>query len=167
MQDATIRLASADDLAAINAIYNYYVANSTCTFQVEPETAEARRAWFRSRTLHQPVTVAERDGTVVGWASLSPHKSRCGYRHTAELSVYLRAQDHGMGIGKALVQDLIKRAADAGYHTILGGVCTEQTTSMRLHESLGFTQVAHFREIGFKFGRWLDVAYFQLLVPPV
>jgi L-amino acid N-acyltransferase len=165
MAEVTIRRATVEDLSAINTIFNYYVQHSTCTFQIEAETAEARLAWFAARTPEQPVIVAERDGEVVGWASLSPHRSRGGYRQTAALSVYLRPEDQGQGIGKVLVRKLQDLAGEAGYHTLLGGVCTEQTASMRLHRSLGFVQVAHFREVGFKFGRWLDVAYFQWMVP--
>ena len=166
MSQVTIRLATVDDLETINAIYNHYVATSTSTFQLEPETAAARLAWFQQRTPQQPVIVAQKGDTLVGWASLSTHKGREGYNKTTELSIYLRPDDIGQGIGKIMIKDLIRRATDYGYHVLIGGVTTEQTASMRLHESLGFTKVAHFREVGFKFGRWLDVAYFQMLLPP-
>ncbi len=160
----TIRPATEADLPAVNAIYNHYVATSTCTFQYEPETVAERRAWFISRTAAHPVVVAEADGAVVGWAALSPWKSRVGYAHSVEFSVYVHPDHHRRGIGRALVADLVERARAAGHHTVIGGACTEHPASIALQESLGFVPVAHFRETGYKFGRWLDVVYFQLML---
>lgn len=162
----TIRAATADDLPAIAAIYNHYVATSTCTFQYDPDTDADRREWFAGRTAAHPVVVAEEGGEVVGWAALSPWKSRIGYAHSVEFSVYVHPEHHRRGIGRELVVDLIDRARAAGHHTIIGGACTEHPASMALQESLGFVPVAHFRETGYKFGRWLDVVYFQLMLRP-
>jgi phosphinothricin acetyltransferase len=162
--DLTIRLATAADLESIREIYNYYVANSTCTYQLEPDTAAERLAWFEGRSPAHPVTVAEIAGNIVGWASLSPWKSRAGYVHSVEFSVYIHHDWHRRGIGRALVLDLIERATAAGHHTIIGGACTTQTASLAMQESLGFQRVAHFRETGYKFGRWLDVVYMQLML---
>jgi phosphinothricin acetyltransferase len=159
-----IRLATEGDLAAILAIYNHYVATSTCTFRIEPETADERLAWFRDHSPRHPVTVAEADGEVIGWASLSPWNPRCAYANSVEASVYLRHDCHRRGVGRALLVDLIERARTIGHHTILGGACIEQEASIGLQRSLGFEQVALLREVGFKFGRWLDVAYYQLLL---
>jgi phosphinothricin acetyltransferase len=159
-----IRLARPDDLPAVRAIYNHYVLTSTCTFQVEPETEAERLAWFEGRTEAHPATVAEAGGEVVAWASLSPWKGRCAYRHSAEASVYVRHDRHRRGLGRALMLDLIERARAAGHHTVLGGACTEQEGSLALQRALGFEPVACFREVGRKFGRWLDVAYLQLML---
>ena len=163
--DITIRLATVADLEAINAIYNHYVATSTATFQLDPETAADRLAWFQSHSPRQPVTVAQRDDTVVGWASLSTWNRRAAYDRSTETSIYLHKEEVGKGIGKTLVKDLIRRATEHGYHVLLAGVTTEQTASMRLHAGLGFVEVARFREVGFKFGRWLDVTWFQMMLP--
>jgi L-amino acid N-acyltransferase YncA len=164
--EVAIRPATVADLGAMRDIYNYYVARSTCTFQVEPDTEAERLAWFRERSPAHPVTVAERAGEVVGWASLSAWKSRCAYARSVEASVYVRHALHRRGVGSALMLDLIERARAAGHHTVIGGACTEQAASLALQEALGFERVACFREVGHKFGRWLDVAYMQLFLRP-
>lgn len=166
MPDFLIRPATLDDLGAIREIYNYYVAYSTCTFQVEPETEEERLEWFRKRSTTHPATVAERGGEVVGWGALSPWKARAAYARSVEASVYVRHDLHRAGIGRALLVDLIERARTAGHHLVIGGACTEQASSIALQEALGFERVGCFREVGFKFGRWLDVLYLQLRLEP-
>lgn len=159
-----IRLAELADSEAIRDIYNHYVTHSTCTFATQPESAENRLDWMRDRSEAHPVIVAEQQGEIVGWGAISPWNSRCAYSKTAEASVYVRRDRHRQGIGQALLEDLIARAKAAGHHTLIGGACTEQTASLGLQERLGFRQVALFREVGFKFGRWLDVAYAQLML---
>ena len=165
MSDVTIRLATPADLPAINDIYNYYVLHSTCTYQLEPETLEARTAWFDQHSPEKhPVTVAVLEGTVVGWGALSQFRPRAAYQHSIEASVYLRHDVHRRGIGKALLLDLIARAKAAGHHTLVGGASADQVASLALQKSLGFVQVGYLKEVGFKFGRWLDVAYAQLML---
>ena len=159
-----IRPARESDLAAINAIYNHYVRHSTCTYQVTPETEEARLAWFRGRREAHPVTVAELDGEVVGWASLNRYHAREAYARTVENSVYVRHDRHRRGIGRALLGDLIERARTFGHHTILAGISAEQAASIALHEAFGFQKAAHLRELGWKQGEWLDVVFLQLLL---
>ncbi|MDY3553846.1 GNAT family N-acetyltransferase [Gemmata sp. JC717] len=164
MSDFTIRLATADDLDAIRAIYNYYVERSTCTYQIEPDTAAERAAWFRDRSAKYPATVAERDGAVIGWGALSPWKSRCGYAWSAEASVYIHHEHHRRGLGKALLLDLIARGRAAGLHTIIGATSSDQTASLALQVSVGFEVIGTHREVGRKFDRWLDVTYTQLML---
>jgi L-amino acid N-acyltransferase len=165
MDDVSIRLARPADLPAISGIYNHYVLASTCTYQTEPETIEARAAWFAAHSpSSHPVTVAELAGEIVGWGSLSPYNVRSGYRRTVEDSVYVRHDAQRRGTGKALLGDLIDRAGQAGHHTVIAGVDAEQQPSILLHERAGFTRVAHLREVGFKFGRWLDVVYLQRML---
>jgi len=159
-----VRTARAEDLAAINAIYNHYVESSTCTFQVEPETMADRVAWFAEHDDAHPAIVAEREAEVVGWGALSRFHSRCAYRYTVEPSVYVRHDLLGQGIGSALVGELIARARAAQHHSIVAVVCTEIAASFALCERLGFAKVAHLREVGHKSGRWLDVAYMQLML---
>lgn len=161
---AFLRIATTADLKAINDIYNHYVYHSTCTLQYEPETDDARRRWFESRGERHPVTVVELDGHVVGWGSLSKFRERAGYGVSVEPSAYVRHDRLGHGLGRLLLVDLIQRAKDLDYHSMIGVSCTEQRASIKLQESLGFRQVAHLREVGFKFGRWLDILYFQLLL---
>jgi phosphinothricin acetyltransferase len=161
----SIRLATAADLPAINDIYNYYVPRSTCTYQLEPETIDSRRAWFEAHPPDKyPVTVAQIDGQVIGWGSLSRFRDRAAYDPTVEASVYIRHDLHRQGIGRLLLKDLIERARDLGFHSLIGGVSADQTASLALQEGLGFTRVAHFQEIGYKFGRRLDVVFLQLFL---
>ena len=159
-----IRPATAADLPAISAIYNYYVSNSTCTFALDEETLDDRIAWFQNRTEIHPVRVAEEAGGVIAWASLSAWNKRCAYAQTVESSVYIRHDHHRRGIGKALMLELLKLAPELKLHTILAGVTSEQDASLALHQSLGFTEAARFKELGFKFGKWLDVIYLQKMV---
>ncbi len=161
MSARRIRLATSADRPAIDAIYAHYVRTSTCTFEEQVESDDERRAWFESHGPAHPVTVLEADGELLGWASLSPWKSRSGYRHSVELSIYLRPESCHRGLGRELMADLIARAEALGYHALIGGVSADQTASIRLHERFGFERVAHFRETGYKFDRWLDVVYLE------
>jgi len=166
MTHRSIRIARPADRAAIDAIYAHYVRTSTCTYQEQVESDEARAAWFAAHGPVHPITVMEEAGTVVGWGALSPWRERSGYRFAVELSVYLRPESCHQGRGRELLADLVARAEALGYHAILGGVSADQAASLRLHERSGFTRVAHLREVGHKFGRWLDVVYFQRLLGP-
>ena len=159
-----IRLATLADLDAINRIYNHYVAISTCTYAETPTSPAERHEWFDSHTDKHPITVAENAGEILGWGSLSPFHSRSGYRFTVENSVYIAPNHHRQGIGSALLKDLIERARAAGHHTIIAGIDAEQKPSIYLHTRYGFQPVAHLRQAGFKFDRWLDVIYMQLLL---
>jgi phosphinothricin acetyltransferase len=156
-----IRTATEADLPAIRDIFNHYVVHSTCVWVAEPETPEARRAWFAAHGEAHPVTVAEEGSEVVGWASLSAYNTRFGWRHTVEDSVYLRPDRLGKGIGSLLLADLIGRASRLGHHVILAAICADQAQSVRLHERHGFVECGRLRETGFKFGRWLDAVYLQ------
>jgi phosphinothricin acetyltransferase len=165
MNSTMLRDASAADLPAISAIYNYYVLHSTCTYDVDPETLADRQAWFELHSPDRyPVIVAELDGQVVGWGSLSKFHPRAGYAPTAEASVYVAEGFHRRGLGRTILQDLIERARAARFHTLIGGASADQSASIALQESLGFTRVAHFKEVGQKFGQRLDVVYMQLML---
>src|SRR5687768_2276805 len=166
MPPPLIRLATEQDLRAIDEIYNWYVPRSTCTYQEAIDPFESRVAWFGRHGERHPVTVAELDGRVVGWGSLSEFRDRSAYRFTCEDSVYVRHDHHGRGIGSALLADLIERARALGYHTIIAGADAEQATSIALHRKFGFGACAHFKQVGFKFDRWLDVVFLQLMLTP-
>lgn len=159
-----IRRATADDLEAITSIYNYYVLHSTCTYQTEPETLPDRRAWFDRHGPEHPVLIGQIDGDVLGWGSLSSFHSRCAYRHTVENSIYVRHDAQRRGIGSALLRQLIVRAREIGHHTVIAVVDREQDASIAFHTEHGFVQVGHLQQVGFKFGRWLDVCYMQLML---
>jgi len=159
-----IRPAAEADVSAINSIYNYYVAHSTCTYQTEAETDGSRLEWLKNHGTQYPVTVAEDGGQVVGWASVSMFRPREAYRPTVENAVYVRHDLLGRGIGKMLMIDLIERTRKAGFHSIMAVISAEQEASVRLHEKLGFEKVAHLRQVGRKFDMWLDVVYLQLML---
>jgi phosphinothricin acetyltransferase len=161
----SLRLATAADLPAINDIYNYYVDRSTCTYQLVHETLSDRQVWFAEHSPDKyPVTVAEIASQIVGWGSLSMFRPRAAYAPTVEASVYIHHQFHRRGLGRLLLNDLIARARTAGYHSLIGGASADQTASIALQESLGFQHVANLKEVGFKFGRRLDVVYLQLML---
>jgi phosphinothricin acetyltransferase len=163
-RETKIRLASEADLATINSIYNYYVLNSTCTFQTEPDTAEERMRWFAAHDSLHPVTVAENESKVVAWASLSRYNSRSAYRYTVEDSVYVCNNMQGRGIGTVLLADLIQQAEAHGHHSMVAIIAAEQTGSIRLHQRLGFLKVGQICEAGRKFDRWLDVVFMQRML---
>jgi len=164
MATPAIRLACEADLPAIEEIYNWYIPRSTCTYQEQIDPFDKRVAWFGQHGEKHPVTVAELDGQIVGWGSLSEFRDRSAYRFTVEDSVYVRHDMHGRGVGSALLQDLIDRARVLGHRTIIAGADGEQTISIRLHEKFGFEKVAHFKRVGYKFDRWLDVVFLQLML---
>lgn len=161
-----LRDATTADLTAINDIYNHYVLTSTCTYQVEPETEEGRLGWFRGRSPRHPVIVAEVEGTVVAWGSLSPFHKREAFARTVENSVYVSHRHQRLGLGRLIMEELIRRARAAGIHTIVAAISADQAGSIALHEQLGFTETGRLREVGRKFERTLDVVYMQLMTPP-
>jgi phosphinothricin acetyltransferase len=164
MQEKTVTLrpASESDLAAINDIYNHYVLHSTCTYQETLEPLEGRREWFRHHGDKHPVIVAVAGGQVIGWGLLSAYHARSAYRHTVENSVYVHHEHHRRGIGSLLLRELIARARGLGHHVIIAGIDGEQAASVALHTRFHFEKVGHFQQVGFKFGRWLDVIYMEL-----
>jgi phosphinothricin acetyltransferase len=164
MSGIAIRLATSADLERINEIYNYYVVNSTCTYQTELETMEGRRAWFAAHGEFHPVTVAEEEGRLVGWGSLSRYHARSAYGRTVENSVYVDPGLHRRGVGRALLTDLIERAQRLGHHTMIAVIDAEQLPSIAIHDTLGFEPAGRLKEVGFKFGRWLHVVYMQRLL---
>lgn len=161
---ASLRPATESDLHAINAIYNYYVLNSTCTYQELPDTLESRGEWLRGHGARYPVTVAECSHAIVGWGALSPYHARTAYRFTVENSIYVHPDWLRRGIGALLLQHLVAQARDLGYHAIIAGIDAGQTGSLRLHARQGFQQVGRLRQVGFKCNRWLDVIYMELSV---
>ena len=163
-QTITIRPATEADLVAINDIYNHYVLNSTCTYQEEPESIDGRRRWFERHGQAHPIIVAEGEKRIVGWGSLSAYHARSAYRRTVENSVYVHHQFHRRGIGSVLLKELIKQAQHIGHHVIIAAIDGEQPASVALHARFGFQKVGHMKHLGFKFNRWLDVIYMELLL---
>ena len=157
-----IRPAVLADCASISAIYNHYVLTSTCTFREEPETVAERERWLGEHTgSHVAIVAEEPDGTIAGWASLSRFHERSAYRFTAEDSVYLRDDCRGRGLGTRLLAELMVSARQGGFRCVIASITAEQDASLALHRRFGFTDAARLRQVGLKFGRWLDVVYLQ------
>ena len=162
-----VRQATRDDLPGILGIYNEAVLNTTASYDYEPSSLETRTAWYDEHVRGgYPVFVAEDEsGRVVGWSSLSPFRTRFGYRFTAEDSVYVASDRRGKGVGTLLLTPLIESARAKGLHAIIAAVDADNEPSLRLHSRFGFEKVARLPQIGFKFERWLDVVYLELLLP--
>jgi L-amino acid N-acyltransferase len=159
-----IRQARPADLPEINAIFNYYVAHSTCIWTTTPCSEAERKAWFEEHGEPMPILVAESDGHIVGWASLSTFRPAYTLAGTLEDSIYVHHSFHRRGIGKRLLTELIAAARRKGVWSILANISGDQKASIRLHEQFGFQKVAHLRGVGLKFHQRLDGVYLQLLL---
>jgi phosphinothricin acetyltransferase len=160
-----IRNATQADAQSVVHIYNHYVLNTTISFEEElvsaPEMA-GRIAEVAANDL--PWLVLEIDGEVVGYAYASKWKGRCAYRFSVETSVYL-APDHGRrGLGTDLYKSLLAQLKAKGFHAAIGGIALPNPASIALHEKFGMSKVAHFKDVGFKFGQWIDVGYWECLL---
>lgn len=156
-----LRDAEERDLEPIRDIFNESVRTSTCTYRVEPETADERLRWFGEHKPPYCVLVAEVGGRVAAWASLSRYRPGTGYAGAAEDSIYVHPDFRKLGAGKRLLQALVERAKRAGFHTVIAVISADQIPSLRLHEGFGFTEAGRLREVGAKFGRVLDVVHLQ------
>jgi L-amino acid N-acyltransferase YncA len=161
-----IRHAIEADLPGILVIYNDVIANSTAVYTEQPVSLENRREWFQSRLASGfPVVVATDETGVMGFASFGDFRAWPCYRYTVEHSIHVHQDKRGKGIGKQLLNELIIRAIEMKKHAIVGGVDSSNEASLRLHEGLGFKRVAHFKEVGRKFERWLDLIFVELILP--
>lgn len=158
-----IREATPDDAGAIAALYNYYVLTTTISFEEEAVTPEAMAGRIAEvQGLGLPWLAATVDGAVVGYAYATKWRVRPAYRFSVESSVYLAPHMAGQGAGTALYEELLGRLRAAGLHLVIGGIALPNPGSVALHEKMGYEKIAHFTEVGFKSGRWLDVGYWQL-----
>ncbi|MFT5654639.1 MAG: L-amino acid N-acyltransferase YncA [Arenicella sp.] len=158
-----IRAAEDKDAAVIAEIYSYYIATTTITFEEEAVTAldiQQRIADTRAAQLPYLVVVDESD-LVLGYAYASKWKGRCAYRYTAEITVYLGSDAAGKGLASQLYSQLFDQLKQASYHVAIAGISLPNAASIALHEKFGMRKVAHFSEVGFKFGNWVDVGYWQ------
>jgi L-amino acid N-acyltransferase len=154
--------ATEDDLAGLLAIYNDVVATSTAIFSDLPATLDERRQWWQARIAQgYPVLVARDARGVVGFSTFGDFRAWPGYRFSVEHTVHVRADGRGRGTGTQLVRALMPRAAALGKHVMIAGVDADNAASIRFHERLGFSRAGLLREVGFKFGRWLDLVFLQ------
>ena len=161
--EVEIRPATAKDLAALNVIYNQYVAEAHYTFDVEPMTMDARREWFTryGTTGRHRLMVAVSEGRVIGYASSGPFRPKAAYATSVETSVYLAPESVGRGAGSRLYEGLFKHLESEDVHRAYAGIALPNPASIALHERFGFKRVAHFTEQGRKFGRYWDVAWYE------
>ena len=152
------------DAEAIRQIYNIEVIGSTATLDLVPRTAEEQAKWMVAHSGVYPVIVADDGGEVVGFASLSPYRPRPGYATAVEDSIYVAEQRRGTGIGRTLLSEAVVLARNHGFHSVVARVGAAQAASVALHQACGFALVGIEREIGRKFGRWVDVAILQRLL---
>lgn len=159
-----VRRALEADADAIRTIYNAEVLTSTATLDLVPRSVEEQRAWLSAHAGAYPALVAVEEGEVIGFSSLSPYRPRPGYSTSVEDSVYVAAEARGRGVGRLLLEAAVEAARQHGFHSVVGRIGAEQTASIALHEACGFTMVGVEKEVGRKFGRWIDVAIVQLLL---
>jgi len=157
-----VRDATENDLPQILAIYNDVIARSTAVWTEQPSTLDERRNWFSARqAAGYPVLVAASEGAVLGFASFGDFRAWPGYRHTVEHSIHVRAQDRRRGVGSTLLPALVERARALDKHVLLAGSDGDNEASIAFHRRFGFTDAGRLREVGRKFGRWIDLVFLQ------
>jgi|SRR4051812_37911015 L-amino acid N-acyltransferase YncA len=151
---------------AILAIFNDAILNSTALYDYKPRTMEIIAAWFETKSKgNYPIIGMENDsGELMGFGSYGTFRVHPAYKYSVEHSVYVDARFRGQGVGKRLLQEVIAAAQAQDYHILVGAIDAGNSVSIRLHESLGFSHCGTIRQAGFKFGRWLDVAFYQLIL---
>lgn len=159
-----VRLAQLSDAEAIGRIYNDAVTGSTVTFDLEPRTLSDQVTWIARHRGAHPAVVATDDGAVIGFGSLSSYRDRPAYSTSVEDSVYVDAACRGRGVGRLLLEHLLALATDHGFHTVIARTTAENLPSIELHRRCGFDLVGTEKEVGRKFGRWLDVAVLQRML---
>jgi L-amino acid N-acyltransferase len=162
--DFTIRRAELRDLESICQIYNEAILSSTATFDTEPSSPEERRIWFVSHNDRYPILVAELQGKIAGWAALTRFSDRPAYDGTAETSFYVASEYRGRGIGWKLKEALIEEARRIGFHTLIARVAEGSKASLVLNRRAGFVLIGTMKEVGYKFGQWLDVHVLQKML---
>lgn len=162
---AIVRPATPADAEAIARVYNYFIAQTIVTFEEEPVgAAEMARRMADIRAASLPWLVAEREGVVAGYAYATKWRPRHAYRFSAEVTVYLAPDEGRRGLGSLLYERLLDELRARQVHAVLGGIALPNDASIALHEKMGFRKVAHFEQTGYKFGRWIDVGYWELIL---
>ena len=162
-----IRCTAAGHAAAILDILNEAIANSTAVYDYEPRTIGMMQNWFADRQAGNFPVIGIEDsaGTLLGYASYGVFRARPAYKYSVEHSLYVHVDHRGKGLGRILLQQVIATATSQNYHLLVGGIDTSNATSIALHERCGFSHAGTVRQAGFKFGRWLDLALYQLILP--
>jgi phosphinothricin acetyltransferase len=163
--DVIIRNATTEDIPQILEIVNHAILHTTSNYLYEVQTLENQLHWFEEkRSKKFPIIVADYDGTAIGFGTYGTFREKIGYQFTVEHSVYVAPEFIGKGIGKQLLLALIVLAKDEGYHTMIGGIDAANTGSIDFHRKFGFVETGILKEVGFKFGKWLDLQFMQLIL---
>lgn len=158
-----LRSATESDSDTITKIYNHYVLNSIITFEEQVVSSnDMCDRILAIQNANLPWIVSEEDGRILGYAYASQWNGRCAYKYAVESTVYLEQSAHSRGLGSKLYAELLKQLKDRNYHVVIGGIALPNDASIGLHEKFCFEKVAHFKEVGYKFNRWVDVGYWQL-----
>lgn len=152
-----VRHATLEDLQDITEIYNEAIRKTVATFDTQTKTLEEQKEWFKNHGTKNPIIVAEADGKIVAWAALSQYSTKCAYSDTAEISLYVKDEYQGKGIGKKLMEKIIEKGRKVGIHAVIARITEGNKISILLHESAGFKHVGIYKEVGYKFGKRLDV----------
>lgn len=159
-----IRDAVIEDIPSMMEIYNDAVRNMNVTFDLKEKTLQDREKWFQKYDQNYPLIVAEKEGQVVGYCGLNQFREREGYAYTTELTIYISRHHRGNGIGSSLMKEILHQGKERGFHTVISGISNENRPSMKLHEKFGFQLIGVLREVGYKFGKWHDVHYYQRML---
>jgi L-amino acid N-acyltransferase YncA len=163
--ETLIRTATEDDLAEILYIYNDAILNTTSVYNYLPHTLEMRKEWFLQKQEENfPVLVAEKNGIVIGFSTYGHFRAWAAYKYSVEVSVYIHPEHRGKGIAKLLYPPLFQKAKEQQLHALMAGIDASNIASIRLHEQFGFKTVGLFKEVGYKFDKWLDLQFMQLLL---
>ena len=168
MGDYTVRLARPEDSDAIRRVYNREVTESTATFDLVPRSPDDQARWMDEHAgAYAAVVAVDAGGAVAGFASLSPYRARPGYSTTVEDSVYVDADHRGRGVGRVLLTEIVRLAEASGFHAVMARISGPSEASLALHRGCGFELIGVEREVGRKFGKWLDVSLMQRLLQAV
>lgn len=160
-----VREAREEDIPAITEIFNDAILNTTAVYFYEPVSEQNRLEWLQAKQKDSlPVFVADENGTALGFSTFGPFRPWPAYLHSVEHSVYVHPARRGQGIGKLLIPPLLESAKAMKMHTLIAGIDASNTASQKLHQHFGFFQVAHFKQVGFKFDRWLDLVFMQKML---
>ena len=160
-----IRPAKLDDAEQIVAIYNHYVKDTIVTFDTDLKSSFEFRNEMMEVIKKCPYYVAEKEGQILGYAMATDWKSRCSYKYSVESSIYMDPSHKGKGIGYKLYFKLLKELKNTEIHAVIAGISLPNVVSVELHQKMGFEKIAHFKEVGYKFNRWIDVGYWELIFP--
>ena len=160
-----IRDAAIDDMKAILNIVNYEILNSTSIYDYNPHTLTQRIEWYETQVMHNmPVIVAELNSEVIGFGTFGTFRYKEGYKYCVEHSVYVHSEKRNLGVGKLIMEQLILIAKSMGMHTMIAGIDAENESSIDFHKKFGFVEAGRIKEAGYKFNKWLDVVFMQLML---